>query len=249
MHTDLVIQINQHNYQQSWQFSLHGKSVYCVHRKSSDNVHFSYLFPWLYSGETFLTVKQPWNLHNYIIFYHKILGVTKDIMSTTIQKLGWTCTPHKLGPWPWACNRRSTKSFAFQIRCTKENNLLCGTKDSKKAKNDHRICTSKAVQCPTNITCLETIYAVRNFNNARNMGKRYKSRCAALVRTATTSGTACKQRARIGRTYRPVAERSSDCARARDNKTNQQEVAVAPNFTERGNEGMNMSIHLERGLK
>jgi len=32
MHTDLVIQINQHSYQQSWRFSLHNKSVYCVHR-------------------------------------------------------------------------------------------------------------------------------------------------------------------------------------------------------------------------
>jgi len=32
VHTDLVIQINQHNYQQSWQFSLPRKSVYCVHR-------------------------------------------------------------------------------------------------------------------------------------------------------------------------------------------------------------------------
>jgi len=32
VHTDSVIQINQHHFQQSWQFSLHSKSVYCVYR-------------------------------------------------------------------------------------------------------------------------------------------------------------------------------------------------------------------------
>jgi len=31
--TALAIQINLHNYQQSWQFSLHSKSVYCVHNR------------------------------------------------------------------------------------------------------------------------------------------------------------------------------------------------------------------------
>ena len=39
-----LIQINQHSYQQSWQFSLHCKSVDCVYRYSSDNFHFYYLF-------------------------------------------------------------------------------------------------------------------------------------------------------------------------------------------------------------
>jgi len=32
VHTDSVIQTNQHNFQQAWQFSLHRKSVYCVYR-------------------------------------------------------------------------------------------------------------------------------------------------------------------------------------------------------------------------
>jgi len=32
VHTDSAIQINQHNFQQSWQFSLHRKSVYYVYR-------------------------------------------------------------------------------------------------------------------------------------------------------------------------------------------------------------------------
>ena len=34
VHTDSVIHINQHNFQQSWQFSSHSKSVYCVYRYS-----------------------------------------------------------------------------------------------------------------------------------------------------------------------------------------------------------------------
>ena len=53
VHTDLVIQINQHNYQKSWQFSLHSKSVHCVHRLSSDNVHFIYLFLGFMLGKRF----------------------------------------------------------------------------------------------------------------------------------------------------------------------------------------------------
>jgi len=32
VHINSVIQINQHNFQQSWQFSLPRKSVYCVYR-------------------------------------------------------------------------------------------------------------------------------------------------------------------------------------------------------------------------
>ena len=61
----------------------------CVHRQSSNNVHFSYLFPCLHAGETFLTVK-PWNLHTYIIFIKKYWE-DKRYYVPPAQKLWGTC--------------------------------------------------------------------------------------------------------------------------------------------------------------
>jgi len=83
VHTDSEIQINQHNFQQSRQFSLHRKSVHCVYRWSSDNVHFSNLFPVFLLAKisnSNVTMKFE-QLHH---FLSQNVGGTKDIMSPPV---------------------------------------------------------------------------------------------------------------------------------------------------------------------
>ena len=76
------------DYRQSWQFSLHGIYAYCVYTLFSDNVHFSYFFLGFIGGKRF----QQENLHNYIIFYQKLLGGPTDIMSSCPKVWGYIST-------------------------------------------------------------------------------------------------------------------------------------------------------------
>jgi len=56
--------------------------------------HFSHLFPGFMLGK-FPTEMSPWNFHNYITFYHKNVGGTKDIMSP-LSKSSGDMSPHPL---------------------------------------------------------------------------------------------------------------------------------------------------------
>ena len=94
VHTAWVIWINQHDYQQSWQISLR-RNLYAVSTDNPAICLFFLFFHWIYARETFTTVMQLWNLHNCIIFNHKILGGIKD-MSPPVQKLEGHISPSPL---------------------------------------------------------------------------------------------------------------------------------------------------------
>jgi len=95
-----LIQINQDNFINNHDSSLCIVNLYTV---STNTPTIKFIFP-IYSLALcwgFPTVMEPRNLHNYTIFYHKILG-GQNILCVTLSKCWGDMSPQstfKLGPY------------------------------------------------------------------------------------------------------------------------------------------------------
>jgi len=88
VHTDSVIQINQHNFQQLWLFSLH-RNLFTV---STDNFHYAYLFPDFMLGKRFQQQCNHEICTTTLFFMPKCRGGQK-ILCPSCPKVGGDMSP------------------------------------------------------------------------------------------------------------------------------------------------------------